>query len=247
MGMVIAWVCGSGVARAGVWLTLAAGAPGSSTATQSQEFWFDTPHGPPVVAISQLAGGLTAETGTAGGTAFFGGAATPVLLNLGDGSAYIAGGSPPPDAISKGAGSGPRASAAPDATATSTPSDASLLGITVADPDAAGNRELTANVTDADGNVLGTGQVTVPTDGWWVIGLGPKDGTLPPVDPPPPPPVDPPVEPPVDPPLPPVDPPNPPSPPTPPSPGPVATPEPSTLVLLGIGGAVGAWRQRRRK
>src|SRR5829696_7017376 len=77
VGMVIAWVCGSGVARAGVWLTLAAGAPGSSTATQSQEFWFDTPHGPPVVAISQLAGGLTAETGTAGGTTFFGGAATP--------------------------------------------------------------------------------------------------------------------------------------------------------------------------
>ena len=109
-----------------------------------------------------------------------------------------------------------------------------------------------ATVTDANGSVLGTGNVNLPTDGWWVLGLGPKDASPPPVDPPPvnnPPP-------PVDPPPPPV---NPPPPLTPPPPsgggsgsgsggGPVATPEPSTLVLLGIGGATaGLWRKRVRR
>jgi hypothetical protein len=257
IGVGIAWACGAGAATAGVWLTLAAGAPGSSSPTDTTEFWFDTPHGPPVVAVNQLAGGVTAEAGTGGGTAFFGGAGVPVLLNLADGSAYIAGGMAPATALDRGpdgAGSGPRATAAPK-TGDSVPSDASLLGINIADPDEAGVRALTASITDPNGNVLGSGSVNVPAEGWWVIGLGPKE-LVPPVDPPDPPtpPVDPPT-PPVDPPLPPVDPPLPPvdppvDPPLPPTPStpPVATPEPSTLALLGIGGAVvGAWRHRTRR
>ena len=231
VGIAIAWAWGSGVARAGVWLTLAAGAPGSSTPKESTEFWFDTPHGPPVVAVNQLNGGLMVEAGTGGGTTFFGGAATPVLLNLADGSAYIAGGSPPADALTKGAGGGTRATAAPQAGGP-IPSDAALLGITVGEPNAVGSKQLTATANAADGALLGLLTVFVPQDGWWVLGLGPQNDVVPP-----PPPIDPgPVTPPTDP----V--------PVPTTPGPAAaTPEPSTLVLLGIGGAVGAWRSRRRK
>jgi hypothetical protein len=239
VGVAIAWAWAASTAKAGVWLTLAAGVAGSSTPTESTEFWFDTPHGPPVVAVTELKGGFVAEAGTAGGTAFFGGAATPVVLNLADGSAYIANGGPPATALTSGASGGTRSTVAPDATATSSPPNAALLGVNVADPEN-GNRTLTANVTDAAGNVLGSGQVAVPTDGWWVIGLGPKDAT-PPIDPPPPPPDPTPVDPPVDPPIE-----VPPPQPT-PTPGPVATPGPSTLALFGIGGAVAALRHRRRK
>src|SRR5262249_51823327 len=79
------------------------------------------------------------------------------------------------------------ASAAPTAGGT-LPSNAALLGLKLADPDAAGARALTAAITDPNGNPLGTGTVAVPGDGWWVVGLTPGATT----DPPPPPPVHPP-------------------------------------------------------
>src|SRR4051794_2567754 len=77
---------------ANVWVTLAAGLPGSATPTANTEFYFENPHAPNI-AVTELIGGVSAEATTGGGSTFFGGVGTPVLLNLGDGSAYIANGS----------------------------------------------------------------------------------------------------------------------------------------------------------
>ena len=267
----LAWACSPNPARAGVWVTLAAGLPGASAPASEGEFWFNTPHAPPLVAVNQLTGGATVEATTGGGSVFFGGAGTPVLLNVGDGSAYIASGSPP-DGVKGRAPSG-GGSAAPATTAPvaggDIPTAAALLGIALADPLADGSRGLTATVTDAGGTVLGTGTLTVPDGGWWVLGLTPGEQL--PTPPPPPAPVEPtptpapveptPTPPPVEPtPIPtpiPVDPfptipppvePMPPAPvPTTPGGGPVATPEPSSMVLVGLGGVcVGAWRRSGR-
>lgn len=250
VGVMVGWLAIPTLARAGIWVTLAAGVPGGSTPTSEAEFWFDSPHGPQV-AITQLTGGLTAEARTGGGGVFFGGGGTPVLLNLADGSAYVASGSPS-DALldrgPKGGSAGTRASAAPEAGAT-VPPDAALLGINVSDPKDNGSRSLTATVTDAAGNLLGTGSLDIPADGSFVLGLGQGTNTDPSPDPVDPGPIDPPPtddggNPPVQNP-PPVD--NNPPPNT-GSGGPVAaTPEPSTAVMVGLGGlAAGTWRLRRR-
>jgi hypothetical protein len=236
---------------AGVWVTLAAGLPGVSTPSSEADLWFDSPHAPPYVAVTSAPG--TVVAGTDGGTTTFGGLATPVLLNLGNGSAYLAGGGPPDAAKGigpKGGSAGGRSSAAPVTNAT-IPDGAALLGLTMADPSAKGTRDLTATLTDASGKSLGNapGTVTVPDGGWWVVGLGPDSTpqTPPVIDPPvtnPPPVTDPgPTGPPVTNPPPPV-------PPTDPgpvdNPGPVATPEPSTLALVAVGGvAAGAGRRLR--
>jgi hypothetical protein len=257
-------------ARAGVWVTLAAGVAGSSAPSVESEFWFDTPHGPPLVAVNQFNGGSILEASTGGGSVFFGGAGTPVLLNLSDGSAYIAGGTPPDSAKypAPGGTTGTPASVAPAAGGT-LPSDAALLGITQSDP-TLGPQSLTATVTDSLGNQLGTGTIDLPSgDNWWVLGLTPGDNNPPtgpgPIDPAPtdpeptnPGPTDPePTNPgPTDP-----EPTNPgPTDPEPPLPPPanhggggaggggsVNTPEPSTAVLVGLGGAaVGLYRRLKR-
>jgi len=175
VGVVLVWAVSPAAGRAGVWVTLAAGLGGSTASTG--EFWFDTPHGPPQVAVNQLSPGFTAEAGTGGGTTFFSSAATPLLLNLSDGSAYVASGSAPDSAkVPGGSRGGTGATAAPQSGMT-VPTDAALLGITLSDPDAVGKSALTATVTDAAGKPLGTGTVVVPDGGWWVIGLGPGDNT----------------------------------------------------------------------
>jgi hypothetical protein len=236
VGVLVGLVTWPAAARAGVWLTLAAGLPGAATPTSADEFQFDTMHGPQWVAVGQLTGTGVVEAGTGGGTTFFGGAGVPVVLSTADGSAYVAGGGAAPDAAKArgpgGGGAGPRSSAAPDTSGT-VPSAAALLGVTAADPDAAGNQTLTATVTDSTGAALGTATVTVPADGWWVIGLGPTTGQPPvPTDPGP-------------------------TDPGPTDPGPtdpgtgggnVTTPEPGTLGLVAAGGlGVGAWRHLRRR
>ncbi|MDB5309760.1 MAG: hypothetical protein JWO38_3962 [Gemmataceae bacterium] len=239
VGVLVGLAAWPSATRAGVWVTLAAGLPGGSTPTSDSEFWFDSPHAPPLVALDKLAGGTTAQATTGGGKVFFGGDGTPVLLNLADGSAYVASGTPPAAATSRGpngGGAGTPASAAPVAGGTA-PSTAALLGVTLAQPDAAGARGLTASVTDPTGTVLGTGHVTIPADGWWVLGLTPGTKTTPNTggtgggggtggtpdaeD----------IE----------------NPDPPPGGRPVVAPEPATLVLVGFGGvAASAWRRARR-
>jgi len=227
---------------ASIWVTLAAGLPGNSTPTSSSEFFFDSPHSPPEVAVNQLTGGVTATATTGGGFSAFGNVGTPVLLNLADGSAYIASGSPPSSAASAGAAGGTPASAAPVAGG-SVPSGAALLGVNVAEP-SNGARALTATVADASGNSLGTGTVAVPTGGWWVIGLSPNTVAPTPVPNPIPTPDPGPV----------TDP-GPttgrqddggsPAPPSSPGVGSVTTPEPTALALAVMGGvAARVWRRR---
>lgn len=238
VGVVLGWALVPATGRAGVWLTLAAGLPGGADPTAVDEF--DSVHGPQWVAVNRLDGAGVVEAGAGGASALFGGSGVPVVLSTADGSAYLAGGSAAPAAAlsrgPKGGGAGPRSSAAPD-TSGSIPSGAALLGVSVADPDAAGNQALTATLTDAAGNTLGEATVALPTDGWWVIGLGPAAATPAPTPTPTPTPN-----------------------PT-PTPGPdpalpgsgggggtVATPEPGTLGLVAAGGlGAGAWRQLRRR
>jgi hypothetical protein len=252
VGVVLVWALGPAVGRAGVWVTLAAGLDGTTTA--ANEFWFDTPHGPPQVAVNQLSPGFTAEAGTGGGTTFFSSAATPLLLNLSDGSAYVAAGTAPDAAKVPGGSRGGTGATAAPLSGQQIPTDAALLGITLSQPDTSGKSSLTATVTETGGKTLGSGTVDIPNGGWWVIGLAPGDkpggGGDPgpgPVDPPPPPPVNPP---PPEPP-PPVPPPPVPPPPVPPGNGHSSnptTPEPSTMVLVGLGaGFAGAWSRLRRK
>ncbi|HEX4612457.1 MAG TPA: hypothetical protein VH092_29960 [Urbifossiella sp.] len=174
IGVVVALTYSPPVGRAD-WLTLTSGVRGSSDPTAASEFWFDSPHAPPVVAVTQVTDGGTVRATTGGGTTYFGGLGTPVLLNLAGGSAYLAGGDPPAGATGRGPGggsAGPLSSAAPQAGG-SVPSGAALLGLGFAGPGGDGSRGLTATVTDGGGTVLGTGTLAVPDGGWWVVGLGP--------------------------------------------------------------------------
>lgn len=168
----------------GFWVSIASGVAGSSTATGYQDLWFETPHGPPPVAVTGLTGG-NVEATTGGGSSFFTGGAVPVVLPTTDGYAYLAGGAKPSDltdALKRQTSGGQGlASGAPDATATTPPANAVLLTAGLSDPDATGARTLTVTVTDGQSNPLGSGTVTVPDGGWWVVGLGPgpKDGPPP--------------------------------------------------------------------
>jgi hypothetical protein len=224
----------------GFWVSVAAGAAGASTPSDYQEWWFDTPHGPPPVAVTQL-NGTNVQATTAGGSSFFNAGAVPVALHPTDGYAYLAGGNAPGDlsqALKRQmAGGRGLASTTPDATATAPPSGSNLLSINKSDPTANGSSTLTVGLTDPNGNSLGGGSVTVPDNGWWVIGLGPNpQDTTPPTPTPDPIPTPTPT-------------PDPDPTPVPvPTPGPVATPEPATLLLAGIGG-MGAcgWQFIRRR
>ncbi len=243
----------------GFWVTLAAGAAGASAPSDYSEFWFDSPHAPPI-AVTQLTGTGSIQATTGGGNTFFSGAGTPVLLPTGDGG-FATLTNP---GVPNGSGGLPRfaggtmASGAPQ---TGVPvGNANLLSVGLSDPAANGSQVLTVGATDPNGKPLGSGHITVPGGGWWVIGLG--DGANTPTTPPPtdPPPTDPgsgsgtggdtggstgggggTIIPPI---------------PVPPAQGngnsgnngSVATPEPGTMVLLGVGGLSAAgYRRLRRK
>jgi hypothetical protein len=234
------------MARAdGFWTTIAAGMAGVNAPSDYTEFWFDSPHGPPL-AVTQLSGG-TAQAITGGGSTFFSPLGTPVLLPTSDGYATLTNLD-----VANGSGGLPRfaggtqASGAPQV-GQPVPTDSNRASVGLGQTAGDGSRVLSVGITDPNGNPLGNGQVTVPDGGWWVIGLGPGQqdgGTTPPPDPGPvggggdpgsgdPPPSPPPVD-------------NPPPPPL-GNDGSVATPEPATAVLLGLGGVtVGLWRRMKR-
>jgi hypothetical protein len=224
----------------GFWASIAAGAAGAAQPSDYTEFWFDSPHGPPI-AVTQLSG-TTAQAVTGGGTTFFSPAGTPVLLPTSDGYATLTN----PD-VANGSGGlpkfagGTQASGAP-LTAQPVPETSNSLSIAKGEAAADGSSVLTVGVTDPNGNPLGSGQVTVPDGGWWVIGIGPGEKDVQP--PPDPDPIgggeDPPPE------------------PVPPGGGsggntgggggPVATPEPATVVLVGLGGlSLAGFRRLRRR
>jgi hypothetical protein len=160
-------------APAAVWVTLAAGLPGAVDPTGTAEFQFSNPSGSSDVVVNQLIGTGTVRAATGGGDTFFGSLGTPVVLTLADGSAYVSGGSPPAGATGRGPGgsAGTPSSTAPQ-TGIPIPSAAALLGLTLGDA-ADGRRPLTVSVSDGAGTVLGSGSLSAPLDGWWVIGLGP--------------------------------------------------------------------------
>src|SRR4051794_38276136 len=94
--VVVGVVCGVALvsdrpaqAADGFWVSVASGMSGSATPTGYQEWWFETPHGPAPVAVTQY-NGPTAEATTAGGSAFFSGAALPIVVRPTDGYAYLA-------------------------------------------------------------------------------------------------------------------------------------------------------------
>lgn len=224
----------------GFWVSVAAGVAGSSAPSDYQEWWFETPHGPPPIAVTRLGATGNAEATTAGGSAFFTGGAVPVVLRPTDGYAYLVGGEKPADlaqALQRqmAGGKGP-ATATPDATATEPPADALLLTVDQGDPDATGARPLTVGLTDGLQNPRGGKSVVVPDGGWWVIGLGPNpNGSTPDPEPEP----EPEPEPKPDP--------NPNPNPT-PDPGPITTPEPATALLAGLGGlSAFGWRVFKRR
>lgn len=227
---------------AGFWTSLAAGAAGSSAPSDYSEFWFDTPHGPPL-AVTQFNGAGMIQATSGGGTTIFSPAGTPVLLPTSDGYATLTkfGSDGPSAGLPRFAG-GAQASGAPQ-TAQPVPVDSNQLSASLGDPAGDGSRVLSVGVTGPNGNPLGGGSVVVPDGGWFVIGIGPGDpgGTAPPPGP------DPigggsgnPIE----------EPPGSvnPLPPNVGGGGAVATPEPATAILVGLGGAsMAGWRHFRRR
>jgi hypothetical protein len=214
-------------------ISLVAGLAGAPTPTGSGEIRFDNPRGA-VVAIARLSVGDTVRAVTGGGVVFFGGAGTPVVLDLSDGRAHLSSSNAPADAAGAvGSAGGGAATAVPQAGG-EIPSYAALLGLSLSDPGLDGGRVLSAGVTDGAGGVLGRTQVTVPGGGWWVLGLGPGDVTAPPpviVDPPHDPEPDPPTGGGGSPGLP---------------PGVTTTPEPSAIILASLGVGIVAARRTRR-
>ena len=180
-GAVLVTLMGTAVTRAeGFWVTLAAGLAGASIPADYSEFWFDTQHGPSL-AIMTLNGGFTAQATTGGGTTVFSPLGTPVLLPTQDGYATltastgnIAGSSFPASALPRFAG-GSLASG-PPVTGLPVPPDALRASVGLSPPASNGSRVVTIDISDPHGNPLGSGQVTVPEGGWWVIGLGPDGG-----------------------------------------------------------------------
>ncbi|MCS7021314.1 MAG: PEP-CTERM sorting domain-containing protein [Gemmataceae bacterium] len=255
----------------GFWITLAAGLSGASVPSDYNEFWFDSQHGPPLAIVS-LNGSFTAQATTGGGATLFSPLGTPVLLPTHDGYATVTPssgnlGNPsiPSGALPRFAGT-PPASGAP-LTGLPVPPDSPRLSVGLSPPASDGSRVISVDVTDPNGNPLGSGQVTVPGGGWWVIGLGPdtnghgggheqppantpgdqqgdNPGTSPPDSLPPPWDSDD----------------NPDGgapplggapgsmPPYPDDPGPATTPEPGSVLMVALGGiTVAGWRRRRRR
>lgn len=177
VGVVVGWTdlpahAQQSQTESGFWVSLASGTSGSSTTSGYSEFWFDSPHAPPI-AVTQFTGTGTVQATTAGGNTFFTGEGTPVLIPTTDGYATLSssGSSFPSSALPRFAG-GSQASGAPQGGGT-IPTNADQLSLSVSTPAANGSEVLTVSVTSPAGTSLGQTSVTVPDNGWWVVGLGP--------------------------------------------------------------------------
>ena len=89
VGVAVLGAVGPARAADGFWVSIAAGVAGSASPTAYQEWWFETPHAPPI-AVTRL-NGVSAEATTGGGSSFFLSGAVPVVLKPTDGYAYLAG------------------------------------------------------------------------------------------------------------------------------------------------------------
>ncbi|QJW96271.1 hypothetical protein FTUN_3828 [Frigoriglobus tundricola] len=231
LGVVITGTASPARAQDGFWVSIASGVAGASAPTSYQDWWFETPHGPPPVAVTQLSG-VTAQATTGGGSSFFTGAAVPVILTATDGYAYLTAGATPSE-LSQAlkqqmAGGQGLASTTPVPSAASVPASADRLAINQT-TSATGVTTLALSLTSPSGTSLVNSSVSVPDGGWWVLGLGanpnapvtvnPASGsgsgsTSTPV----------------------------------PVPGAASTPEPATVLLAGVGGlSVIGWRRINRR
>jgi hypothetical protein len=166
VGAVLGW---ASPARAGfISVLLTAGPVGGTAPSSSNSFQFTNPSGAPLVAVSQVPSSGMVKATTGGGFSVFSGAGLPVVLNIADGSAYLASTGAPSGSV-PAAG---LASAAPSAGGMVPPA-ADLLTVALSNPAANGAQVLTVGVTDAAGDPLGTARVTLPSNGWWVLGLTP--------------------------------------------------------------------------
>lgn len=234
VGVAVLGTAGPVSAADGFWVSITSGGAGSSSPSGYQDWWFETPHGPPPVAVTRLSSDGTVEVSSGGASSFLSGAAVPVVVHTTDGYAYLAGGPKPGDLSSalrrQTAGGQGLATAAPEVAAATLPDNAVQLTADLSEPGADGARALKVAVTDPLLKPLGDATVTVPDGGWWVIGLGAGLNDV--ASPPDPTPVPVPT----------------PTPVLTPTPGPVATPEPATGLLLGFGGlAAAGWRLVKRR
>ncbi|QJW92787.1 hypothetical protein [Frigoriglobus tundricola] len=210
----------SGPVRAGlISVVLTAGEGGSTATASSGKFQFTSPSTSALVTVNQMVGIGSVQATTGGGVSFFGPTGVPMLLNVADGSAYLASSGAPSGAVP----STGLASASPQPIAA--PAGSALLNVTET-ANANGTESLAVSVTDQNGNVLGSGKIDVPGTGWWVLGLTPGSASS----------------------TPPSTPSSPGSPSNPSPPATNATPEPATLALAVIGlPLAGAVRLFRRK
>ncbi len=151
-------LCGQVVQAGFITLSLTAG-NGNTTASHD-EVTFNAVGS---FVIDHLTGTGTVEAGTAGGWVYFGGLGLPVFFPP-DGMSYIVSG-PAPTALTSGLGN--LSTSLLQAGGTIPPTSTRLSVAVSAD------HLLNAVVSDGDGHTIGNAAVTVPSGGWWVIGLGP--------------------------------------------------------------------------
>lgn len=149
-----------GVHAAAIWVSLAAGVPGSPQPSTTHEFQVDSAN--QQITLTQASGTGTLHAVTGGGETWFGSIGVPVLLNTSDGIAYVASSNAPVGPFGQGS-----LSSLPPVAGGAVPSNATLLGVSFADD------RLSVTLSNPNGSLLGSGTLATPAEGWWVIGLGP--------------------------------------------------------------------------
>ncbi|AWM38532.1 hypothetical protein C1280_17115 [Gemmata obscuriglobus] len=125
--LAVAWAGLPSVGQAG-WITAHERDLGNPRPAGASKFRFGSPTALPLVAIDGLTGAGAVQAVAGGGTSFFNGLGVPVLLNLSDGSAYLAGGSQPTRRASRVPGCTPPGHPVPQ-TGVPVPDGYSRLGV----------------------------------------------------------------------------------------------------------------------